>query len=371
MEQSGDHDALTGFTKTERPIVAIVGYGRFGRALANLFLDHGITVRAYDSHVSIPGALAIPSLAQVAREATFVLLAVPITEIRAVLEQLRPLLSTSQIVFDVGSVKVRPVRTFAEMLENHLPWVGTHPLFGPASLARAERPLRVVVCPNALHPQAVQRVKSLYESIGCDVVEESPESHDRRMAETHALAFFVAKGILDARLGVDVPHAPPSFQAIMRTVDVVRADAGHLFATIERENPYAAEIRKKFITTLVAIDASLREEKPFTPGGDGTNEPWGLGGLSEQTPDLRETRESIDDVDREIVALLTRRMELARRAWRAKMRLGLGIVDPVREAELLESRRAWAVHAGLDALGIADIFEAILRLSRNGQPNDG
>ncbi len=371
MDHSGGQDARTSLARTDQPLVAIVGYGRFGRALAHLFLDHGIAVRAYDSHVSIPVALASPALEQVAHEATHLLLAVPIAEIPAVLKEIRPFLTESQVIFDVGSVKVRPVRMFIEILGDRAPWVGTHPLFGPASLARAEKPLRVVVCPNKYHPDAAERVKMLYAAIDCDIVEESPESHDRRMAETHALAFFVAKGILDAHLGVDVPHAPPSFQSIMRTVEVVRSDAGHLFTTIERENPYAADVRKKFMNTLANIDASLREEKPPVMDGEATSQRWALSRSLEEVPDLRETRESIDEMDRDIVALLARRMELARRAWRAKMRLGLGIVDPVREAELMEGRRTWALQEGLDANGVTEIFEAILRLSRNGQYGGG
>jgi hypothetical protein len=46
------------------------------------------------------------------------------------------------------------------------PWVATHPLFGPASLARGERPLRVVVCPNPLHPEPVRRVVALFDRLG-------------------------------------------------------------------------------------------------------------------------------------------------------------------------------------------------------------
>jgi prephenate dehydrogenase len=157
-------------------------------------------------------------------------------------------------VLDVGSVKVGPATALAEVLGDEIAWVATHPLFGPLSLALAERPLRVVLCPSAAHPEAARAVRELYERIGCEVVEQTPEGHDRVMAHTHALTFFVAKGMIDAGAGMEVPFAPPSFQAIARTIETVRSDAGHLFAAIARDNPFAAEARKQLVSALSAID---------------------------------------------------------------------------------------------------------------------
>ena len=367
MERPGVDDSRGCHPTVQQATVAILGYGRFGRALASLFIDAGAVVRAYDSKVSIPVSLATSSVESLVRGASHIVLAVPIAAMRSALDEMAPFLDSSQIVVDVGSVKMGPVRVMAEVLGKRIPWVGSHPLFGPTSLALAEKPLRVVVCPNPVHPEAAGRAKALYEAIGCEVLEESADTHDRRMAETHVLAFFIAKGILEANMGLDVPHAPPSFQAITRTVDVVRSDAGHLFAAIQRENPYAADARKKFIDALVSVDAGLHIESRDELGNAG--EPRDVAMTTHPTlaPDLRETRELIDDVDRELLVLLARRMELARRARRAKARLGLGIVDSVREAELMENRRVWAISQGLDPVGVAEIFEAVLRLSRRTQ----
>lgn len=367
MERSGAGDFQSGHFAVQQTTIAILGYGRFGRALASLFMDAGAIVRAYDSKASIPVTLATSSLETLVRGAQYIVLAVPISAIRSVLEEVAPFLDHSQIVVDVASVKVGPVGVLGDILGNRIPWVGTHPLFGPTSLALAEKPLRVVICPNHLFPRATQSVKTLYEMSGCEVVEESPEMHDRQMAETHALAFFVAKGILESKMGLGIPYAPPSFQAIARTVDVVRADAGHLFAAIQRENPYAAEARKKFIGALLLVDAHIRADVHDDSERSDSARNLVIADMPSPAPDLRETRELIDDLDRELLLFLARRMELARRAGLAKLRMGLGVVDPVREAELLEKRRLWAMEAGIDVEGITEIFEAILRLSRQVQ----
>ena len=164
-------------------------------------------------------------------------------------------------------------------------------------------------------------MRELYERIGCEVVEQTPEGHDRVMAHTHALTFFVAKGMIDAGAGMEVPFAPPSFQAIARTIETVRSDAGHLFAAIARDNPFAAQARKQLVQALGAIDRALdaqgtRDEdaSPDSTGG------FSIPDLGERSPELKQTRDHIDAVDREIVRLLAQRAGLAQRAARAKAR---------------------------------------------------
>ena len=46
----------------------------------------------------------------------------------------------------------------------------------PLHRACAERPLRVVVCPASEHPRAAERVRELYDRIGCEVIEQTPEA---------------------------------------------------------------------------------------------------------------------------------------------------------------------------------------------------
>jgi prephenate dehydrogenase len=360
------------------PEVAILGYGRFGRALGQLLAEAGVGHRAYDplAGTEVPQEFRADSLRDLASKAKLVVVAVPVPRIRAALVDLRPHLGPGTIVLDVGSVKVGPAAALAEVLGDAIPWVATHPLFGPLSLALAERPLRVVLCPAAAHPEAAARVRALYERIGCEVVEQTPEGHDRVMAHTHALTFFVAKGMIDAGAGMDVPFAPPSFQAIARTIETVRSDAGHLFSAIARDNPFAAEARKQLVQALSSIDRALDAQVAESPrageGGVEDASPEGSGkfaipDLGERSPELKQTREHIDAVDREIVRLLAQRAQLAQRAARAKAKLGAPVLDSTREAEVMGARRAWADELKVDADAVADVFRAIMTMSRRAQ----
>jgi prephenate dehydrogenase len=350
--------------------IALLGYGRFGASLAGLLSEAGATVSALDPGAPVPEEIRARSLEDLVRGAELVVVAVPVPAMRGAFEALRPLLAKGQIVVDVGSVKLGPSRAMAEIFGAEVPWVATHPLFGPVSLARGERPIIAIVCPNPLHPAATRRVAEVFERVGCTVIEKDADAHDREMAWTHALAFFVAKGMLDAGAPIDAPHAPPSFQALARTVEAARSDAGHLYAALHRENPYAGEARKKLLDALLSADVRLAEGEsktmPLAP-------PPSLPPSDDARPPLYETRELIDELDRDIVAMLARRAQLARRAVWEKAQLGRPVRDPAREAALLEDRRRWAEERGLQGAPVAEIFEAILSFSRRlqGEPSEG
>jgi prephenate dehydrogenase len=343
--------------------IALLGHGRFGRALADLMIDAGLEVRVLDPHAEVPAERRATSLEELVTSADAVIVAVPVRAMPQALASLRPLLTPEQLVIDVGSVKVHPVEAMRGVLGEAIPWVGTHPLFGPTSLAHAERPLRVVICPNPMHPSAAARARALYERIGCWTLEQDAHAHDKAMAETHALAFFVAKGMLDAGVDPRVPNAPPSFQAMARTIESVRGDAGHLFAAIQSENPYAHDARRRLLDALTALDQTITSALPEKRDvALAIPEPKGT-----PSPELAEARDMIDEIDRELVGLLARRAELSKRTRHAKARLGKGVHDPGREAEVIGARRTWATEHALDADSIEDVFRAVLRFSRRVQ----
>lgn len=341
--------------------LGFIGFGRFGRALSEIFAENGYSGYAFDPLAQAPEGMAVPSLEELADRSDVLFVAVPVSSMAGVFGELKGLIQVRHVVVDVGSVKMAPARFMAEAFGAERRWVASHPLFGPVSLARAETGLRVVVCPNDTNAAAVDEIADLYRSIGCSVISLDPETHDRIMAQTHALAFFIAKAMLDAGVPTDSPAAPPSFQAMARTIESVRADAGHLITTLHRENPFAAEYRRRLLSVLGSLDRKLNE----LPNPEaGVVEEASLSITAPiHTPELSETRERIDEVDSEIIQLLHRRADLVRRAQRAKAAVGRGVVDPQREARLLLSRSGWAEDAGLDPEGVRHVFEAIIAMS--------
>jgi len=239
--------------------VALLGYGRFGRAFVDLLIRAGGEVRVHDPHAAVPPELSAGTAAAAVAGAQWIVLAMPVPMMRDAMQALRAHLNPGQTVIDVGSVKLHPCEMMDEILGAEIPHAGTHPLFGPLSLARGD-PLRAVVCASARHPQAAMHARQLFFDMGCEVIEQDPATHDRAMARTHALAFFIAKGLVDMGVDDDLTVAPPSFLGLKNMLAAVRGDAGHLFAAIQQENPFAAEERARLIDALSVIHGRLLVE---------------------------------------------------------------------------------------------------------------
>ncbi len=80
---------------------------------------------------------------------------------------------------------------------------------------------------------------------------------------------------------------------------------------------------------------------------------------------LESLRAGIDECDKQIIELLTRRFELARKVGRYKAIRNLPVLDETRETELLSDRRRRASVMGHYSIG--DIFKLILEESRRIQ----
>lgn len=238
---------------------AVLGYGRFGRAFAGLLTQAGREVRVFDPRADVPSDVVASSAGAAVDGVQWVVLAMPVPKLREALLDLRPHLSATHTVIDVGSVKMQTCAAMDEILGAEIPHAGTHPLFGPLSMARGEA-LRAVVCASALHPAAAERTRKLFVDLGCEVIDQEPAAHDRAMASTHALAFFIAKSLVDMGVDDDLTVAPPSFLGLKNMLAAVRGDAGHLFAAIQQENPFAADARARLIDEMVRIHRRLLVE---------------------------------------------------------------------------------------------------------------
>lgn len=340
----------------------LLGYGRFGRTLHELAEPTGWRVRAHDPGAEVPPELRAETAAELLAEPGVVIPAVPVEGLREVLAAARPSLRGEHVVAEVGSVKHDARRALEELLGEEVPWVQTHPLFGPMSVALGREPLRVVLCPDTPHSGALEAARRLFTDLGCVLHEGRSEDHDRDMALTQALTFFVAKGLLE--VGSDqVPVTPPSFRAMAASIESVRADAGHLFLPIQNGNPYASEARERLLDTLSRLHRELAEAREAGAVSDPSLEIPAI----DPGPELGEVRAGIDALDQELVELLARRARFARRAAQAKAGGGQGVQDPAREEALLERRRELAREQDLDPGSVTDVFEAILRFSRSTQ----
>ena len=87
--------------------------------------------------------------------------------------------------------------------------------------------------------------------------------------------------------------------------------------------------------------------------------------------ELTALRDQIDEVDKALLDLLARRLELVAEVGEVKSRFGLPIYVPEREASMLASRRAEAEALGVPPDLIEDVLRRVMRESYSSENDKG
>jgi len=82
---------------------------------------------------------------------------------------------------------------------------------------------------------------------------------------------------------------------------------------------------------------------------------------------IEELRSQIDKLNREIVELLAKRMEVAGEIAEYKRQRGLPVHVPEREKQVIENVKNLAKEKGLDEKMIEDVFMKIIEHTRNSE----
>ena len=76
--------------------------------------------------------------------------------------------------------------------------------------------------------------------------------------------------------------------------------------------------------------------------------------------ELSDLRNEIDEIDRGIVELLARRLDVCERVAEVKSKSAASIIQPERVRQVLTTRRQWAIDKGVDADFAEQIFRTLL-----------
>jgi prephenate dehydrogenase len=241
----------------------VVGYGHFGSFFARSLAEHGkVLVTDADESllpVDVEGVRAAP-LEEVA-QADVVVVAVPFLSFEGVVRQLAPHLGPDTVVMDVVSTKERSTHVLENVLADHPNVLATHPLFGPPSMERVEAGHRLVITYQRGERAAALRafLASGDGGLGLWIHDRTPDEHDETMAYMQALPFFIARALVE----LDLPHdedvlSIPSYQKLASIAEIEKHHTDEMFDTSQRANPYADEVRRRFLDALLELDRRIR-----------------------------------------------------------------------------------------------------------------
>lgn len=170
----------------------VVGCGR-GRANLDLAVELGVIDRY--SH----------DIGEAVKDADVVFLAVPLGAMRAAFSAMRDHLPAGALITDGGSAKGSVVADCRAAAPELLPrFVPGHPIAGTenngvaASFAELYQNRRIILTPLAENsPEAVSRVRDLWQACGAEVTEMSVAHHDEVLAATSHLPHMLAFGLVD------------------------------------------------------------------------------------------------------------------------------------------------------------------------------
>ena len=240
--------------------VAIIGgYGKMGRWIADFLLKDRKDVVLYGRNeeklLATGHELGVDTetdLSQAVNDAGLIIVSVPIDSFTGVIEQLKPCLTSGQMVMDVTSVKVMPVRVMHEYLDNVI-ILGTHPVFGPG--ARSARNQNFILTPtNDAEMTMADKVRNNLAEKGGIVTLMSPEEHDHMMAAVLGLSHFIAIASADVLLGFEQLQkmkaiGGPTYRVLLTLAESVITEDPELYASIQMNLPGLPEMEELFKKT--------------------------------------------------------------------------------------------------------------------------
>ena len=210
--------------------------GRMGGWFAKLFRSHGCLVYELDRDSSAEDQL------KAFQSSNSVLVSVPISEVEKVIRLMIPKLKTDTLLFDLTSLKVKPL---AAMLEHKGEVVGLHPMCAPSEVGLVNQP--VVVC-RGRSGQKTQGLLAILSQLGARIREMDADQHDKLMAIVQGLHHFYAIAFAHSlrTLGITPEEtmqvSSPVYELRTHLMGRILAQDPNLYVDIELENPYVTEV---------------------------------------------------------------------------------------------------------------------------------
>ena len=241
----------------QKKALGFIGFGSFGQFIIP-HLKPYFDITVYDKNDLSEKAVKLGVSWGTLKEAAsqeIVALAVPVQYLEEVLIDIKDTLLPKTLVFDLSSVKVKPVNLMKKYLPETVDIIGTHPLFGPQSGKNGIQGLNMVVCPVRTKKNH-NLIRFFSKELKLNVLERTPLVHDKQMAYVQALTHFVGRAV-NAMDIPDVEQKTPAYQYLLDIKRNLGQDSMDLFLTIEKENPYAKDVRDQFIEELKKLNKLL------------------------------------------------------------------------------------------------------------------
>lgn len=243
--------------------IGIVGYGDFTKLMLEYLAPYAdIVVSSRTNGEGDAGFGARFGSNQEVLKQPIIIPSIPSQFFRDFFSTHQGLVNPEAVVIDVCSVKTKPLQALEELLPQSCQIIGTHPLFGPASVQKNSGldGLRCVVSRVRASDETYDTLSSfLGNELKLEVIEKTAEEHDKDMAYVQGLSHYIARvmSIMDIP---DTRLSTLAYDDLMDMKKIQGTDSWELFESIMKENPYAFAINKAFKEGIQELDKRLSSD---------------------------------------------------------------------------------------------------------------
>lgn len=246
----------------EKPTIAVIGFGRFGQLLTQIFLkwsDTNILVVSSKKQHQTHQRLSFVNLQEITL-ADLIIPCVPISAFGKTIQKIASIAKNSAIVMDVCSVKIVPVQLMKAFLPKHIQIIASHPMFGPDSfrINKGLKNLRLVLHNITAYRQEFLCITSFFKQLGIKIIELNPQKHDQLLAWSLGYSYLVGKIGQQLKLK-ETPIDTFDFKLLIQNMKIVGSDSEELFIDMQTYNPFAGEVHRKFFLTTQKILSEIKE----------------------------------------------------------------------------------------------------------------
>lgn len=235
--------------------VGIIGFGRFGKILAEI-LSAENEIFIHDLNGESGGYHKLPLCEIVKCEILFI--AVPIRGFEDTIKSLQNLNMYNTTIIDVCSVKIYPVQIMQRYLPKNVGIIGTHPMFGPDSYSPFKE-LKIVMHPVRDIYNQFDRLKQAFERQSISIVEMPPDAHDKDAAMSQGITHFIGRSL--SELGVSSTKINTlGFNELLNVIEQTCNDSWDLFKDLQNYNPYTFEMIEKLEEGIEMVRAQIGEK---------------------------------------------------------------------------------------------------------------
>lgn len=223
-------------------LVGIYGLGRFGAYWASQ-LARKFEVTAWSRNLDRP---CPPEVRRVDEDEILsvdvLILCVAISAMEEVLERIAPRLKGGTLVMDTCSVKVHPAQAMMRILPEDVDILATHPMFGPDSGKNGLKGLPLVFSPLRMRGDSASRWRDNFRSLGLQVIDMTPDEHDREAAYTQGITHFIGRVLGCLNLSPS-EIATAGYRGLLDIVTQTCNDPWKLFLDLQSYNHYTVQMR--------------------------------------------------------------------------------------------------------------------------------